>query len=323
MVKLGYKLMSEEHGPADLVRNAVRAEQAGFEFAAISDHFFPWLDEQGHSPFAWTVLGAIANATRRIGLMTAVTCPIMRYHPAIVAQGAATMAVLSDDRFVLGLGAGERLNEHVVGEGWPGIGERHERLSEAYDIIRGLLDGTLRNYRGGYFSLDDARLFDRPDRPPPIIGAAGGPEAARLAGRKADGLITTVPDAGLIEAYRSAGGKGPLYAEVPMCYAESEDKAREIAHRYNRWSLAGGPVMPELPNTEAFAAASSSIRPEDVAEKISLGPSPQPHLEAIREYVDAGYDHLVLTQIGPEQDGFFQFFERELRPRLRHREAAE
>jgi G6PDH family F420-dependent oxidoreductase len=316
MIKIGYKLMAEEHGPAALVRNTLRAEQTGFEFAAISDHFFPWLDEQGHSPFAWTVLGAAAQATSRIGLMTAVTCPIMRYHPAIVAQGAATMAVLSGDRFVLGLGAGERLNEHVIGQGWPGLGERHERLSEAYDIIRGLLDGSLTNYRGNYFNLDDAKLFDRPDRAPAIIGAAGGPEAARLAGRKADGLITTVPDADLIEAFKSAGGKGPLYAEVPMCYADSEDKAREIAHRYHRWSLAGGPVMPELPDPETFDAASSHITQEDVAEEVSLGPSPEPHLKAIRKYIGAGYDHLILTQIGPEQDGFFEFFERDLRPAL-------
>src|SRR5438874_8086063 len=224
MVKLGYKLMAEEHGPTALVRNTVRAEQAGFAFAAISDHFFPWLDKQGHAPFAWSVLGAAAQATRQIQLMTAVTCPIMRYHPAIIAQGAATMAVLSENRFILGLGAGERLNEHVIGEGWPGIGERHERFSEAY----------LKNYRGKYFTLHDAKLYDRPGRTPAIIGAAGGPEAARLAGRKADGMITTVAQSDLIEAFRSAGGKGPLYAEVPMCYAAIENKAREIAHRYQR-----------------------------------------------------------------------------------------
>jgi len=182
--------------------------------------------------------------------------------------------------------------------------------------IRGLLDGSIENYRGKYFTLDDAKLYDRPDHAPAIIGAAGGPEAARLAGRKADGMITTVPQAGLIEAFRSAGGKGPLYAEVPMCYAASEDKAREIAHRYHRWSLAGGSVMPELPDTGAFAAASSHITPDHVAEEVSLGPSPEAHLEAIREYIDAGFDHLILTQIGPEQDPFFEFFERELRHTL-------
>src|SRR5690349_20603650 len=185
--------MSEEHGPAALVDNARRAEQAGFDFAAISDHFSPWVEEQGHAPLAWSVLGAMAHATRRIGLMTAVTCPIMRYHPAIVAQGAATVALLSDDRFTLGLGAGERLNEHIAGVGWPGVGERHERLSEAIDIIQGLLAGDLANYRGQYFRLDQARLFDRPSRKPPVVVAAGGPEAARLAGRKGDGLIVTEP----------------------------------------------------------------------------------------------------------------------------------
>ena len=172
MLKLGYKLMSEEHGPTDLVRNAQRAEQAGFDFAAISDHFFPWLEEQGHAPLAWSVLGALAHATRRIGLMTAVTCPTMRYHPAIIAQGAATLSLLSNNRFTLGLGAGERLNEHVIGAGWPGRGERHQRLLEAVEIIQGLLAGTLTNYRGHHLQLDHARLFDRPKQKPPVAVAA-------------------------------------------------------------------------------------------------------------------------------------------------------
>src|SRR5215211_2448089 len=229
MIKLGYKLMSEEHGPTDLVRNIRRAEQAGFEFAAISDHFSPWIEEQGHASFTWSVLGALANATSRIGLMTAVTCPIMRYHPAIVAQAAATVAVLSNNRFTLGLGSGERLNEHVVGEGWPGIAERHERLSETLDIIKGLLGGTLNRYDGRYFTLDQARLFDRPDRPLPIAIAAGGEHAARLAGGHGDGLIATEPDADLIEAYAGAGGSGPRYAEVALCHADSEAKACETA----------------------------------------------------------------------------------------------
>ena len=231
MIKLGYKLMSEEHGPTDLVRNANRAEQAGFDFAAISDHFFPWVEEQGHSPFAWSVLGAVANATRHIGLMTAVTCPIMRYHPAIIAQGTATLGLLSDKRFTLGLGAGERLNEHVVGEGWPGRGERHERLAEAVDIIQGLLAGTLTNYRGTYFVLDDARLFDRPHVKPPIVIAAGGPRAARIAARKGDGVIATEPRADLVEAFISTGGSGPRYAEVAMCYGTQEEEAQQTAHR--------------------------------------------------------------------------------------------
>jgi len=185
VLKLGYKLMSEEHGPSDLLHNARRAEQAGFDFAAISDHFSPWIDEQGHASFAWSVLGAVANATERLGLMTAVTCPIMRYHPAIIAQAAATLALLSKNRFTLGLGSGERLNEHVVGAGWPGLLERHERFAEAVDIIHGLLTGKLSNYRGKHLQLDHARLFDRPTTKPAVVIAASGSKAARFAGEKA------------------------------------------------------------------------------------------------------------------------------------------
>lgn len=313
--------MSEEHGPSALVRNAQRAEQAGFDFAAISDHYFPWLEEQGHSPFAWSVLGALANATQRMGLMTSVTCPIMRYHPAIIAQAAATLGVLSNDRFTLGLGAGERLNEHVVGAGWPGRGERHERLSEAVDIIQGLLAGSLTNYRGKYFHLDHARLFDRPEVKPAVATAAGGTQAARLAGRKADALVATEPQPDLIEAFVAGGGSGPRYAEVALCYAEREEDARQTAHHYFRWSVTGWPVQAELPDTESFAAASKHVSPETVAQTVSCGPSPERHLEAIDRYVQAGYDHLILLQIGPGQDSFFDLFERALAPALRDRDA--
>ena len=322
MVKLGYKLMTEEHGPADLVRNAKRAEQAGFDFAAISDHYFPWLEEQGHAPFAWSVLGAVAEATEHLGLMTSVTCPIMRYHPAIIAQAAATMGLLADGRFTLGLGAGERLNEHVVGAGWPGVVERHERLSEALDIIQGLLSGKLTTYRGQHFQLDHAKLFDRPKRKPPVIVAAGGPEAGRLAGEKADGLIVTEPEKELIKAFTAGGGKGPRYAEVAMCCGADEDKARKTAHRYFRWSLAGWPVLAELPHDEAFAAASEHVSVETIGEEISCGPSADRHLEAIHEFTAIGCDHIILTQIGPDQDFFFELFERKLAPALRAKRAA-
>ncbi len=317
MIKLGYKLMSEEHGPVDLVRNAQRAEQVGFDFAAISDHFSPWLEEQGHSPLAWAVLGSIASVTQRLGLMTAVTCPIMRYHPAIIAQATATLALLSSNRFTLGLGAGERLNEHVVGAGWPGVGERQSRFSEALDIIQGLLTGDLKNYRGKYFCLDQARLFDLPEIKPPVVIAAGGPQAARLAGAKGDGLMATEARTELVESYRSAGGSGLRFAEVAMCCAESEEAARETAHRYFRWSVTGWPVQAELPDTKAFAAASKHITPEMVAEHVSCGPVANHHLEAIERYVQAGYDHIILVQIGPDQDYFFDFFERNLAPGLR------
>jgi len=322
MLKIGYKLMAEQHGPVDLVRNAKRAEQAGFDFAAISDHYFPWLEEQGHSPFAWSVLGAVAEATEHLGLMTAVTCPIMRYHPAIIAQAAATMGLLTDGRFTLGLGAGERLNEHVVGLGWPGVVERHERLDEALDIIQGLLAGKLTTYRGRHFQLDHARLFDRPRRKPTVIVAVGGPEAARLAGEKADGLIVTEPEKGLLEAFTGAGGKGPRYAEVAMCAADNEDKARATAHRYHRWSLSGWPVLAELPHDEAFASASKHVSVDTVGQEISCGPSADRHLEAINELTAIGCDHIILTQIGPDQEFFFDLFERKLAPALRAKRAA-
>jgi G6PDH family F420-dependent oxidoreductase len=318
MIRVGYKLMSEEHGPAALVRNAVRAEMAGFDFTAISDHFSPWLEEQGHAPFAWTVLGAIAEATHHIGLMVAVSCPIMRYHPAIVAQAAATLALLGGDRFTLGLGTGERLNEQVVGTGRPGIADRLDRLAEALEIINGLLHGRVGRFQGSHFRLDHARLFDRPDRPPPVVVAAAEPRAARLAATRADGIVSITPRTDLLQAYSGAGGKGPRYAEVAMCYGEDEKEAVKTAHRYCRWAAVGGPQTAELPNTEAFAAASKPVSSETVAEAISCGPSPDRHLGAIKRYLEAGYDHLILVQIGPDQEGFFEFFGRELAPRLRH-----
>jgi G6PDH family F420-dependent oxidoreductase len=314
MLKLGYKLMSEEHGPKELVRNACRAEEAGFDFAAISDHFSPWLEEQGHSPLAWPVLGAIAQATKRLGLMTSVTCPTMRYHPAVVAQAAATLGLLSDDRFTLGLGAGERLNEHVVGMGWYGVAERHERFREAVDIIQGLLTGELTNYRGRHLRLENARLYDRPKSKPPVVLAAGGPRAARIAAEKGDGLMATEPRKDLVEAF---GGKGPRYCEVNLCCAEREDAARETAHKYFRWSLTGWPVQAELPDTKGFDAASRNISPEAVAEMISCGPSVEKHLAAIGKYVKAGFDHITLVQVGPCQEYFFDLFQRELASALR------
>lgn len=320
MVKLGYKLMSEEHTPVDLVRNAARAEQLGFEFSAISDHYFPWLEEEGHASFAWSVLGALANATQRIGLMTSVTCPIMRYHPAIIAQATATMAILSNNRFTLGLGAGERLNEHVIGAGWPGVGERHERLSEAVDIIQGLLAGTLSNYPGKHFQLDHARLFDRPDEKPVVAIAAGGPQAARLAAHKGDGLIATEPRPEVVEAFSANGGSGPRYAEVALCCGAQEEEAERVAHRYYRWAVTGWPVMSELPHDASFAAASRVVSPSAVAEIVSCGPSAERHVKAIDQFVQAGFDHIILTQVGPDQDYFFDLFEREIAPALRNRQ---
>ncbi|MGF1626094.1 MAG: TIGR03557 family F420-dependent LLM class oxidoreductase [Alphaproteobacteria bacterium] len=318
MIKLGYKLMSEEHGPQALVRNAVRAEEVGMDFAAISDHFFPWVEEQGHSPLCWPILGSIASMTEKLGLMTAVTAPVMRYHPAIVAQAAATVGLLSDDRFTLGLGSGERLNEHVVGLGWPGIVERRERLSEAIDIIQGLLAGKMSNYRGKHFMLDNARLYDRPEKKVPVALAAGGPKAAKLAATKTDGFISTEADTKLTGAYRDAGGTGPLYAEVAMCWDDNEERAKQTAHKFFRWAFLGGwAVNAELPDTKGFGGASQHVTPETVATKMVCGADVSRHVAAVKTFVDAGYDHIILLQVGPDQESFFKAFEQELAPALR------
>ena len=317
MTSYGYKLMSEEHGPSDLVRNARQAEQAGFDFAAISDHYDPWLHSQGHSPQAWSVLGAIAASTERIGLVTAVTCPTIRYHPAVVAQFAATLALLSGERFTLGLGAGEHLNEHVVDAGWPSPETRHEMLAEAIDVIRLLFEGRTVSYHGAYVVADRAKLWDVPTSPPPLAVAAGGAKAARLAGEKAAGLFATEPHPELIETWKEAGGKGGVYAEVALCWAPDESDAVRIAYERFRFAALGWKVMAELPRPDAFEAATRWIRPQDVTQYVACGPDAERHVAAIRKYVEAGFDHIVVIGVGPDQHGFLRFWEKELWPALR------
>jgi len=319
MARFGYKLMSEEHGPRDLVRNAVRAEELRLEVLGISDHYLPWVSEQGHSPFAWSVLGSIAQATERAELLTAVTCPFQRYHPAIVAQAAATVAILSEGRFTLGLGAGELLNEHVTGEPWPRVAIRHEMLGEALDIVRLLLEGGERSYSGHYLELANAQVFDLPDRPPRIVLAASGTQSATLAAEKADGLMGVEPDDELIGSYRGAGGDGQTYAECGICFDRSEKKALEIVHRYHRWGVLGWSVLSELPGPRSFEEATATVKPEDLADEIPCGPDPERHLEKIEKFVEAGFDNILLMQIGPDQDAFFEFFEKELASELSSR----
>ncbi len=312
MAKFGYKLMTEEHGPRELVENALLAEKAGFDFVSISDHFHPWLRSQGHSPFAWSVLGAIAHATSDIGITTGLTCPIIRYHPAIIAQAAATIAMLSDNRFSLAVGAGERLNEHVTGARWPSIPERHAMLCEALDIFRLLWSEGPHNFRGDYFVLDHAELFDRPRDDIPIIMGVSGSESLELARDKADGIMTTTPDPELASGF----DKGPRYLEVALAYAPSEEEGRKLAHERFRFSAFDWSVNSELPSVEGFEAATKTVRPEDLAETISAGPDPAVHLASIKKGIDAGFDHIVLTGIGPDQAGFARFFEKELKPKL-------
>ncbi len=316
MLKFGYKLMTEEHGPAALVRNAISAEAAGFDFVSISDHFHPWFEAQGHAPFAWSVLGAIAHATSRIGIATGLTCPIIRYHPAIIAQAAATIAVMSDNRFTLAIGAGERLNEHVTGDRWPSIPERHEMLAEAADILRALWSGGVQNWAGDYFIVDHARLYDLPDEPIPLVIGVSGEASVALASDKADGIMATEPKAELVKGFRKASKDGPCYAEALLAYAASEAEGLKIAHERFRFSAFGWAVNSELPSVEGFEAAAKFVRPEDMADSLAAGPDVETHLAAIKKYVDAGFDHIVLTCPGDDQQGFISFFEKELRPRL-------
>ncbi|EPD92906.1 G6PDH family F420-dependent oxidoreductase [Streptomyces sp. HPH0547] len=316
-MQIGYKLATEQYGPQELIRQAVAAEAAGFDFVEMSDHYHPWLDDQGHSAFTWSVLGAIAAKTERIGLVTGVTCPSMRYHPAIVAQAAATMALVSEGRFVLGVGSGERLNEHVIGRGWPAVSERHTMFREALEIIRLLWQGGYRSYEGKYLRLEDARVFDLPPEQPLIAVAASGAASARIAAELGDALFATEEKPEIVRHYRQAGGTGPGYAEVPMSYAADEKEAVRSALTYFRWALSGWKVMSELPNPVNFEAATAQVREEDIRGRFACGNDPARYLEVARPFADAGYDRLVLMNAGPNPRGFFDFCEAELLGRLR------
>jgi coenzyme F420-dependent glucose-6-phosphate dehydrogenase len=320
MIDIGYKLSSEEFGPRDLVDFAVRAENAGFTFGLISDHFHPWIDEQGHSPFVWTVIGAIAQATERLRVGTAVTCPTIRIHPAIVAQAAASTAALMPGRFFLGLGTGENLNEHIVGRGWPSADVRLEMLTEAVDVIRLLWGGKQKSHRGTYFTVEDARLYTLPDEPPPIMIAASKRHAAELAGRAGDAIINVEVDPELLAHFDAAGGKGkPRYLELGVCWAKDEKTARKTAHE--QWSLAalGGSLMTELPLPSHFSAAFEPITEDAVAKAVVCGPDADEHVEAIKKAERGGYTHVCVHQIGPDQAGFLRFYEEEVLPRLHGR----
>ncbi|HEU0103540.1 MAG TPA: TIGR03557 family F420-dependent LLM class oxidoreductase [Mycobacteriales bacterium] len=316
-MQIGYKLAPEAFGPNELVRQAVLAEQAGFDFLEISDHFHPWLDNQGHSSFTWTVLGVLAARTERVGLVTGVTCPTVRYHPAIIAQAAATVAMVSGDRFTLGVGSGERLNEHVVGKGFPAVRVRHEMFREALEIIRLLWSGGYHSYDGKHLQLEDAQVFDLPETLPKIAVACSGPASVRLAAELGDGVFATEPNPDIVAGFRSAGGAGPSYCEVPLAWAPDEQTAAQAVLETTRWALTGWKVMAELPNPVNFAAATTTVREQDVRGHFACGPDVARHLEVAQPFVDAGFDHLVLQNAGPDPDGFLTFFADELDAPLR------
>ena len=283
----------------------------------ISDHFHPWIDAQGQSPFVWTVLGGIAEATERLPVSTAVTCPTVRIHPAIIAQAAATTASLFDGRFTFGVGTGENLNEHVVAEGWPSTKVRQEMLEEAIEVIRLLWQGGLQSHRGLYYVVETARLYSLPKEPPPLFIAASGPESATLAGRLGDGLIGTSPDPETMKAFERAGGRRkPRYGELTVCWAETEAKAKKVAHKAWPTATVASSLHWELPLPSHFEDAVEGVTEDEVAEEIVCGPDPERHLEKIREYEKGGFDHVCIHQVGPDQEGFFRFYEREILPKL-------
>jgi coenzyme F420-dependent glucose-6-phosphate dehydrogenase len=316
VTSFGYWLSAEEHRPLDLVEHAARAEELGFSFAMISDHFHPWLDAQGHSPFVWSVLGGIAARTERIEVATGVTCPMIRIHPAIVAHAAATCAAMLPGRFTLGVGTGENLNEHVLGDRWPAPDERIELLEESIEVMGLLWEGGEQTHRGKHYTVDHARLYTLPEEPIPVAVAAAKPNAAELAGRLGDALVNTVPDEEIVRVYREAGGDGPRYGQVRLCWAEDEQEARETVHRLWRHSGLGGTINQELPRPSDFDAVAESVTVEMATENVPCGPDPAPVLEAIEEWTKAGFDRIALHQVGPDQQGFFRFWERELRPAL-------
>jgi len=320
MTSYGYTLMTEQSGPREIVRYAAAGEQAGFDFEVMSDHYSPWLDEQGHAAYAWSMLGAVSQVTERVELMTYVTCPIMRYHPAVVAQKAATIGLLSDGRFTLGLGAGENLNEHVVGRGWPPANVRHEMFGEAIDIISALFDGGYVSYAGDHFRVDSAKVWDLPEQRVPIGVAVSGDQSIEKFAPKVDHLIAVEPEADLISTWDRAveGRESRKIGQLPICWDTDRSKAVERAHSQFRWFGGGWKVNAELPGPSGFAGATQFVRPEDVADAIPCGPDVESIVEAVEEFTRAGFTDVALVQIGDEnQEEFLGFAEKELLPALR------
>ena len=315
-VEIGYTLSSEERQPDELVRLARMAEESGFGYALISDHYHPWTDRQGSSPFVWAVLGGIAATTRTLRVGTGVTCPIMRLHPAIIAQASATIGCLMPGRFFLGVGSGESLNEHVVGQTWPPPDMRQDMLEEAVEVLRLLHRGGEQSHYGKFFQVHDARVYNIPDEPLPIYIAAAGQQAAKLAARLGDGLICSAPSAESVAAFEAGGGAGkPRYGQLTVCWARSEDEAVRTAHEY--WPISGleGQFKNELPRPLYLEQASRPVTPEMVKREIVCGPDPQAHVDGLAKFVKAGFDHVYVHQVGPDQEGFMRFYQREILPR--------
>lgn len=321
MLTLGYALSSEEHKPNKLIAQAQMAERFGFKFVLISDHFHPWVPQQGQSSFVWSVLGGISQATQRIRVGTGVTCPIMRIHPALVAQAAATVADMMPGRFFLGLGTGEYLNEHILGDVWPRIETRQEMIAEAIHLIRELWKGEEYSYDGDYFTVRDARVYTLPQELPPIYLAAAGPESAEMAAKIADGLISTSSGDEVVKAFNKAGGSGkPRFGQVKVCWAYSLEEAKETMKQWWPVSAISGPLHSDLPTPRHFQDVVEAMGEPKIPEDSILGPNPNPYLKAIQSLQKDGFDHIYIHQVGPDQEGFLKFFQSQLLPLLEKEE---
>ncbi|HWE34741.1 MAG TPA: TIGR03557 family F420-dependent LLM class oxidoreductase [Solirubrobacteraceae bacterium] len=317
-MRIGYFLSSEEWGPRELISQAVRAKEAGFDGLWISDHFHPWNDEQGHSPFVWSTIGAISQAAPGMQVTTAVTCPTIRIHPAIIAQAAASAAVMLDGRFCLGVGSGEALNEHVIGARWPEADERLEMLEEAVDVIRTLWDGGVHDHRGRHYRVEHARIYDLPVEPPRIIVSGFGSKAVQLAARIGDGYCTVGPDADSVKTFRAKAQSGALVqGGLKVCWSDDKASARRTVHRLWPNEALPGELAQVLPTPEHFEQAAELVTEEMVAADVPCGPDVDEHVEAIRAYEEAGFDELYVNQIGPEQDAFFAAYRDQVLPRVR------
>ncbi|WP_265110970.1 TIGR03557 family F420-dependent LLM class oxidoreductase [Halosolutus halophilus] len=318
MTQLGYTLSSEEHGPKTLVEIARHAEEVGFDFVSISDHFHPWISAQGESPFVWSTLGGIAAMTDEIEVGVGVTCPTMRIHPVNVAHAVATVDEMFDDRFTFGVGTGENLNEHVTGQRWPEHDVRLEMLDEAMDVMRSLWTGETTSHHGDHFTVENARLYTVPDEQPTTIASAFGPQTAGWAAENADGLWCSGPKEGPVDAYEDAGGDGPKYTQLHGCYAETEAKAIDTILEYWPNGSIPGELGQELSTPAHFEQAAQLVDREDVAEAgTTTDPDPQAHIDSIEQAIDVGYDHVYVHQIGPEQELALQFYEEEVLPSFR------
>jgi G6PDH family F420-dependent oxidoreductase len=315
-MRFGYFLSCEEYGPDELVSQAQAAERAGFDALWISDHYHPWNDEQGQSPFVWGVIGALSQACS-LPVTTAVTCPTTRTHPAIIAQAAATAAVQLHGRFTLGIGSGEALNEHVLGDPWPSVDVRLAQLEEAVEVIRELWEGGQVTRRGRFYDVDTARLYTLPESPPDIYVSAFGPKALDLAARIGDGFINTAPDGDMVTSFKEKSGGKPCQGGVKVAWADTEDEGVDHAHRL--WANAGlpGELAQVLPTPSHFEQASELVTRESTAESIVAGPDIDRHVELLQEYVDAGYDEVYVANMGPHYLPMIETYGRDVLPQLR------